>query len=39
MLYKEIVAVCSGMHSKHKHPVWAERSMLELMVDKVTNMP
>jgi hypothetical protein len=25
MLYSEIIAVCSQIHTKHKHTVWAER--------------
>jgi len=24
-LYKEIIAVCSEIHTKHKYAVWAER--------------
>ena len=28
MLYREIIAVCSQMHTKHKYTVWAERVML-----------
>jgi len=30
MLYREIVAVCSEIHTKHKHTVWAERKIVEL---------
>ena len=27
MLYSEIIAVCSHIHTKHKYTVWAERRM------------
>jgi hypothetical protein len=27
MLYREIIAVCSQIHTKHKYTVWAERRM------------
>jgi hypothetical protein len=26
MLYSEIIAVCSQIHTKHKYTVWAERT-------------
>ena len=28
MLYKEIMAVCSEIHTKHKYTVWAERGII-----------
>ena len=28
MLYKEIIAVCSEIHTKHKYIVWAERRII-----------
>jgi len=28
MLYREIIAVCSEIHTKHKPTVWAERRFL-----------
>jgi hypothetical protein len=28
MLYSEIIAVCSQIHTKHKYTVWAEHSIL-----------
>ena len=28
MLYGEIIAVCSQIHTKHKYTVWAERRIL-----------
>ena len=28
MLYREIIAVCSEIHTKHTHTVWAERGIL-----------
>jgi hypothetical protein len=27
MLYREIIAVCSQIHTKHKYTVWAERGI------------
>ena len=39
MLYREIVAVCSQIHTKHKYIVWAERRIflvLNLVVHIVT---
>jgi len=39
MLYREIIAVCSEIHTKtHKYSVWAERGiwMLNLVVRIVT---
>ena len=29
MLYKEIIAVCSEIKTKHKYTVWAERRVFE----------
>ena len=29
MLYREIIAVCSEIHTKHKHTVWTERRIAE----------
>ena len=29
MLYREIMAVCSQIHTKHKYAVWAERRIAE----------
>jgi len=28
MLYREIIVVCSQIHTKHKYSVWAERRFL-----------
>jgi hypothetical protein len=28
MLHREIMAVCSEIHTKHKHTVWAERRII-----------
>jgi hypothetical protein len=38
MLYREIIAVCSEIHTKHKYSVWAERSIVnvKLVVHIVT---
>jgi hypothetical protein len=30
MLYKEIIAVCSEIHTKHKHSVWVERTIVNV---------
>ena len=40
MLYREIIAVCSEIHTKHKNTVWAERSvlMLNLVVHRRTTV-
>jgi hypothetical protein len=29
MLYREIIAVCSEMHTKHINTLWAERRIVE----------
>ena len=29
MLYREIIAVCTQIHTKHKYSVWAERRIGE----------
>jgi len=29
MLYREIIIVCSQVHTQHKHNVWAERRIVE----------
>ena len=38
MLYREIIAVYSQIHTKHKYTVWAERRIVnvKLSVRKVT---
>jgi len=38
MLYREIIAVCSEVHTKHKYAVWAERRIVyaKLVVRIVT---
>ena len=40
MLYREIIAVCSEIHTKHKYTVWAERKLLngKLAVHIVTTV-
>jgi hypothetical protein len=30
MLYREKIAVCSEIHTKHKNTVWAERGILNV---------
>jgi hypothetical protein len=37
MLYSEIIAVCSQIHTKHINSVWTERELLnfKLVVHKV----
>ena len=35
MLYREISAVCSQIHTKHINTLWAEHRMLKLAVHKV----
>jgi hypothetical protein len=37
MLYWEIIAVCSQIHTKHKYTVWAERR-IALMLNLVVNI-
>jgi len=34
MQYREIIAVCSQIHTKHKYTVWTAFLMLTLMVHK-----
>ena len=38
MLYTEIIAVCSEIHTKHINALWAEHNfcMLKLVVHKVS---
>jgi hypothetical protein len=38
MLYREIIAVCSAIHTKHIQSLWAERGIVnvELVVHIVT---
>ena len=38
MLYKEIILVCSEIHTKHKNTGWEERGILnvKLVVHRVT---
>ena len=31
MLYREIIAVCSQIHTKHINTVWAERTVFRMM--------
>jgi len=31
MLYREIIAVCSQIHTKHKYTVWAERGIIHIL--------
>jgi len=40
MLYREIMAVCSEIHTKHINTVWAERGILnvKLVVHIVTTV-
>jgi hypothetical protein len=39
-LYREIIAVCSEIHTKHKYSVWAELNfwMLKLVVHKILKL-
>jgi len=41
MLYREIMAVCSQIHTKHTYTVWAERriffNFVNLVLRKVTS--
>jgi hypothetical protein len=30
MLYREIIAVCSEIHTRHKYTVWAELELLNV---------
>ena len=30
MLYSEIIAVCSQIHTKHKYTLWAERRIVNV---------
>jgi len=32
MLYREIIAICSQIHTKHKYSVWAERGSAECQI-------
>jgi hypothetical protein len=38
MMYREIIAVCSEIHTKHVNAMWGEHriSLLKLVVRKVT---
>ena len=40
MLYREIIAVCSQIHTKHINTVWAEPKLqnIKLAVRKVTTL-
>jgi len=35
MLYREIIAVCSKIHTKHKYTVWAERRIFTRVYGKL----
>ena len=37
MLYREIIAVCSQIHTKHTNTLWAERRILGVKLGDARN--